>query len=151
MQDHFGRIRRRIFGPAMRVGATITVFAVLTGACSSGTVPAAQMKLDIANSTTLVVTLAVNGVAVKAIPPGDDAEFTADQLPPLPWNAEAQTSSGRGLLGLRVKEGDVWIGGNGQGGDAARVDLSCGRIDMWSGPPLAGPMPGAGTSGDCAP
>ena len=36
-------------------------------------------------------------------------------------------------------------------GDAVRVDLSCGRLDIWSGPPLLGPPPGPGTPGDCTP
>jgi hypothetical protein len=34
-------------------------------------------------------------------------------------------------------------------GDGNRVDLSCGRIDVWAGPPLLGPAPGPGTPGDC--
>ena len=30
-------------------------------------------------------------------------------------------------------------------------NLSCGRLDIWSGPPLSGPPPGPGKPGDCAP
>ncbi len=33
----------------------------------------------------------------------------------------------------------------------ARVDLSCGRIDIWSGTPMMGPAPGPGVPGDCDP
>ncbi len=41
--------------------------------------------------------------------------------------------------------------GQGSTRAAARVDLSCGRIDMWAGPPLAGPVPGPGSPGDFLP
>ena len=34
-------------------------------------------------------------------------------------------------------------------GRAVRADLSCGRLDVWSGPPLLGPMYSPGPSGDC--
>ena len=44
--------------------------------------------------------------------------------------------TGRTLLSLTVRSGDVIEGPNGSTGDGARVDLSCGGIDLWSGPPL---------------
>jgi len=57
---------------------------------------------------------------------------------------------------MTVHPGDVWAttGPNGEGrekGDGVRVDLSCGRLDVWSGPPMIGPAPGTGSPGDCAP
>jgi hypothetical protein len=57
---------------------------------------------------------------------------------------------------MTVKAGDVWQttpDANGRSeskGDAIRVDLSCGLLEVWTGPPLTGPPPGPGTSGDCA-
>jgi hypothetical protein len=80
----------------------------------------------------------------------------ATSLPALPWAIEARSPSGRVLTSLTVNSGDVWQvtfpdGSVGSKGDAARVDLSCGRLDIWSGPPLAGPAPGPGSPGDCAP
>ena len=55
-----------------------------------------------------------------------------------------------GDLGF-VHDGDVYSSSDGRQshGVAARADLSCGRIDLWSGPPLAGPAPNPGTPGDC--
>ena len=57
---------------------------------------------------------------------------------------------------LTVSAGDVWSQQNADGsgeskGDGARVDLSCGRIDVWSGTPMMGPAPGPGAPGDCDP
>ena len=36
-------------------------------------------------------------------------------------------------------------------GSGARVDLSCGRLDVWVGPPMHGPFPAPGRPGDCDP
>jgi len=52
---------------------------------------------------------------------------------------------------MTVRPGDVWETAGQMKGDAVRVDLSCGRLDIWSGPPLLGPAPGPGKPGDCAP
>jgi len=75
-------------------------------------------------------------------------------LPRQPWLVEARTPTGRVLSSMTVRPGDVWEttmpdGSTQMKGDAVRVDLSCGRLDMWSGPPLLGPAPGPGKTGDC--
>ncbi len=121
-------------------------------------VPDQEMRLEISNGTTLPVTLVVNGVVVDTFPAGDGpAEgIPASELPPLPWDVEARSPTGRALVTLTVRSGDVWSadtsnGGREVHGAAVRVDLSCGRLDIWSGPPLMGPLPGPGIPGDCAP
>ena len=68
-----------------------------------------------------------------------------------PWFVEARTASGRALLTLVVHAGDVRYQESSTRGDANRIDLSCGRLDIWAGPPLIGPMPGPGSPGDCVP
>ena len=78
------------------------------------------------------------------------------ELPALPWSVAVRTPSGRELTTLTVHEGDVAEtsspgGGGSSRGVAARVDLSCGRLDVWAGPPIAGPAPGSGSPGDCEP
>jgi hypothetical protein len=55
------------------------------------------------------------------------------------------------LVSMIVHDGDVVAAADGDKGDANRVDLSCGRLDIWSGPPLLGPAPGPGSPGDCGP
>jgi hypothetical protein len=112
------------------------------------------MDLTVSNETTMAVELVVNGVHVGTVPSQMVLIEPADELPPLPWRAEVRTEGGRALLALLVQSGDVWWTKDMSGfvkGDGARVDLSCGRIDIWSGPPLNGPAPGPGHPGDCGP
>ena len=124
--------------------------------------PSAVPGLSIQNGTALEVSLVVNGVVVRTIGPGGclgcggGAGIPAVELPALPWNVAVLTPSRRELTTLTVHEGDVAEtsspgGGGGSRGVAARVDLSCGRLDVWAGPPIAGPAPGPGSPGDCAP
>ncbi len=119
--------------------------------------PTPSPGLSIANGTTLTVTLVVNGTMVGTFAPGVERDpIPATDLPALPWNVEARSPSGRVLTSMTVRPGDVWQTSlpNGEGsarGDGARVDLSCGRLDIWSGPPMLGPAPGTGSPGDCAP
>ena len=57
---------------------------------------------------------------------------------------------------MTVRDGDLQATTNPDGGSSAngiggRIDLSCGRLDIWSGVPVIGPMPGPGSPGDCLP
>jgi hypothetical protein len=117
--------------------------------------PSQAMKLSISNGTTIAVTLVVNGSAIETVPPGGYEDPIKSDLPALPWNVETHSPSGRVLSTLVVREGDFWQtsmpnGAGGARGDAVRVDLSCGRLDLWYGPPLLGPAFSPGPSGDCA-
>ena len=107
------------------------------------------MTLNANNGTTEAVSLVVNGAAIRELAPGANVTVMAKDLPALPWEAEVRFPNGRTLVSLTVNAGDVVYGPNHAHGDAARVDLSCGRIDLWSGPPLLGPAPGPGVPGDC--
>ena len=158
-----------------RVVALLLV-ALLSGACGApgptgsiaepsldasgnvlGVVPPDSMSLAVDNETSLTVSLVVNGTLIASLDPStclgctDDSVVPASLLPPLPWRAEVHSPSGRVLLSLTVNAGDVEYEPSSSKGDANRVDLSCGRIDLWSGPPLVGPAPGPGSSGDCRP
>lgn len=153
----------------MRAGgglAATVALACLLGACSllPSMVPsiappgAGPVGVEVSNATTLPITIVVNGVAARNVGPGDEVRepMTADVLGPMPWKVEARTASGRVLLSFTVHDGDVIYKDFGDGhssaqGDGARVDLSCGRLDVWAGPPMIGPIPGPGTPGDCAP
>lgn len=135
----------------------LTVVVLVCGAslvaCSlgrdDGVVADSDMSLEVSNGTTIEVTLAVNGVLIDMIARTSFIKVEAANLPPLPWTAKVLSPSGRVLVALDVHSGDVRRYGNGSRGDAQRVDLSCGRIDIWSGPPLGGPMPLPGVPGDC--
>jgi hypothetical protein len=138
------------------------VIACLVSACSFITriLPTAApvVGVEVSNGTTLDVTLVVNGAAVRVIAPGTGTSepIKPNELGPMPWFVEARTSSGRVLLKLTVNPGDVVYEDLGGGrsssrSDGARVDLSCGRLDVWAGAPMIGPAPGPGVPGDCAP
>jgi hypothetical protein len=150
--------------PGRHGGPVVAIALAAVVACGCGAVgqpasllPTPAPGLSIANGTTLTVTLLVNGTLVGTFAPGVERDpIPAAGLPALPWQVEARSPSGRLLASVTVRPGDVWAttGPSGQGemkGDGVRVDLSCGRLDIWSGPPLIGPAPGTGSPGDCAP
>ena len=133
--------------------------AATAGACSMQeqprqvVVPPDQMTLWVDNASTRPLELWVNDAHVGAIPTGTKSEFEAGELPPLPWAAEVRLVGGRAILDVTVNAGDVASdpGGSSSRGVAARADLSCGRVDMGSGPAMIGPAPAGGAPGDCDP
>jgi hypothetical protein len=108
-----------------------------------------RLTLSIANQTTIAVTLVVNGKVIEIVPAGSGRDPITAELPGLPWDVETRSPSGRVLSRMTVNVGDVSITEGAAKGDAVRVDLSCGRLDVWSGPPLLGPPFVPGPSGDC--
>ena len=130
-----------------------TVLLAVVTACSPAPTGDAH-DLVVSNQTALAITLAVNGVVVRTVQAHTNEAVLAKDLPPQPWLVEARIPTGRVLSSMTVRPGDTWEttmpdGGTQMKGDAVRVDLSCGRLDMWSGPPLFGPPPGPGKPGDC--
>lgn len=108
------------------------------------------------NGTAIDVTIAVNGTALRVVPPGAAVAVPVSELPLLPWTVEARSPRGRVLTSMTVRPGDVRETMTPNGGwayqsAAVRVDLSCGRLDIWSGMPMLGPLPGPGKPGDCEP
>lgn len=140
----------RIVQRQPRLASAVVGLAAVLAGC--GLLPAAAAApLSYSNQTSIAVDLVLNGSRVVTINPGQAGAVPVSVLPPLPWTVAAQTSSGRVLATLVVKAGDVDQSGTSQKGDAVRVDLSCGRLEIWSGPPLSGPAPGPGSPGDCEP
>jgi hypothetical protein len=152
-------MRRRGFQrlAAMAVPLGLAGCVSLGGAATPGTptsTPGTPLKLSIQNGTTIEITLVVNGAVIEKVPPGDYEDPIRANLPPLPWDVETRSPSGRVLSRLAVNEGDYQTtqfpgGGGSARGDAVRVDLSCGRLDVWYGTPLLGGTFIPGPSGDC--
>ena len=135
----------------MRAAHWLGAIALLISAACAGIGPTIA-DLEVSNGTTIPITLAVNGKAITTVGPGNVARISPSLLPPLPWTVEARTAGGRVLASLTVRLGDVeQTADHAYKGAAVRKDLSCGRLDIWSGPPLAGPAPGRGSPGDCDP
>jgi uncharacterized protein YceK len=137
----------------LRLVALATGAVVLVGCGSLLPQPNPQpgAGISVANNTTLDVTILLNGSAIGRVRAGDAAEIPPGELPPLPWSVEARSPSDRLLVSMTVRPGDVDQEGNERRGTGGRVDLSCGRLDIWSGPPMLGPAPGEGVPGDCVP
>jgi hypothetical protein len=135
----------------------ILALAAFVVACqpqlSAGILPPDQMTLSVANETSVDLVLVVNGRRIQSITATTRVDVPASDLPPLPWAAEVKLPTGRSLVETTVHAGDVWStavpnGGTQQHGVGARVDLSCGRIDLYSGAIPMGPAPGSGSPGD---
>jgi hypothetical protein len=121
-------------------------------------VPADAMGISVLNDTTLTITVAVNGGVVRMVPPRTAAiSLPASALPALPWAVEARSPTGRLLVSMTVKAGDVVDAGNPvevSKGPWAGVALSCGRLGLWSWSGLPPPPPSGLSSsspGDCSP
>lgn len=136
-------------------------FAVLVGVAAIGCkavdgprlgpVPDAEMSLTANNQSDRELELFVNGGKVADVPAMTQITMPARDLPPLPWNAELRLPTGRTLVALPIASGSVVRTETGSHGAGTRVDLSCGRIELWAVFPLGGPPPGPGRPGDCGP
>lgn len=98
------------------------------------------------NSTPLSLVVRVNDEQVDTVGPMVQMSISASSLPALPWTVEVDAANGRAILSFPV-EADSVSAGSGLAtaevlhGAGQFVDLSCGRIDAWVGPPLLGPPP----------
>jgi hypothetical protein len=106
----------------------------------------AAYELWINNATPLTLVVRVNGVDVRSVDAMVQTSLDTTLLPNLPWSVDVLAANGRQIMSLDVPAGSVWATSLPSGGDVSHgaghfVDLSCGRIDVWVGPPLDGPMP----------
>jgi hypothetical protein len=145
---HFDDPRARLCRPEAvqrcRDRLVIDRIASFDGPTSTGSI--SLPPLSVSNETSITVVLLVNGGIVDSVRPGERHDPVTMDLPPLPWLIEALSPSRRVLSSLSVSATDLITSTSGR---AVRVDLSCGRLDVWSGPPLAGPMWSPGPLGDC--
>lgn len=134
------------------LACTLAACSSLGGARPSTATPHPQLAID--NRTTLNITLVVNGDVVGTVGPSTRMDPVPVPLPPLPWNVEARSPTDRLLLALTISSGDVvevtGSGVSGAHGKLASVDLSCGRLLLWTGPaPVGEPTFIPGPTGDC--
>jgi hypothetical protein len=114
-------------------------------------------RIHVVNSTTLLVTLVVNGRQIAVVQPSAGADAGPSELGSMPWHAVVRTASGRELVTIDVAPGSVQDVHNADGtgsysAPAARIDLSCGQIRLYAGRIMpGGPAPGPGSPGDCLP
>lgn len=145
----------------MKTFVNAVIFLLLAGCTPSPPAEISQRpNVGVSNGSTLTVTLVVNGRRVADVPAdGPYPTIDTSALPPLPWEVQALSPSGRVLTSMHVAPGQVWstTGPEGvvtQRGSMGRVDLSCGSVRIWAGDfAPSGPVPAEspGTPGDCEP
>jgi hypothetical protein len=91
--------------------------------------------------------LVVNGQVVATVAPGAEVDVPTSGLGSRPWAIETRSPSGQVLSSLNVAPDAHY---DSLTGLAVRADLSCGRLDVWLGPPLLGGTFIPGPSGDCS-
>lgn len=110
---------------------------------------ASSLDLHIENGTTKAITVLVNGAIVSTVAAGQSATVAESTLPAGVWSVEARLPGGKSVLVTQLDRSAVSQATNSESGSGSRVDLSCGRLDVWVGVPMIGPAPGPGTPGDC--
>ena len=151
-------MRRRWFGRLVVLALPLLVTGCVAADGTATPATSQIMGLSIQNGTTIAVTLVVNGSVIETVPPGGYEDPIKGQLPAMPWTVEVRSPSGRAMTTLDVRNGDYATaslpnGGSQEKGVARRLDLSCGRLDLWYGPPILGPARDPNASyppGDCA-
>ena len=141
------------------VGRLALLFVIGAAGCGAnnpgngavGPVADADMSLTANNQSDRALELYVNDIKITDVAAKSSPTIKAPDLPPLPWNAELRLTTGRTLLRLPVASGSVVRTANGSNSPGIRVDLSCGRIELFAIYPLLGPAPGPGRPGDCGP
>ncbi|HJP88387.1 MAG TPA: hypothetical protein VJ850_05070 [Candidatus Limnocylindrales bacterium] len=116
-----------------------------------GPVSDADMSLTANNQSDRALELYVNDIKIADVPAKSSPTIKSQDLPPFPWNAELRLTTGRTLVSVTITSGSVLRTESGSQGVGNRVDLSCGRIELYAVIPLGGPAPGPGKPGDCGP
>jgi hypothetical protein len=116
--------------------------------------PKSVPQVRIFNTTTMSLTVAINGQSLGTSVPG-----TVDLFDPAPfsqpWDVTLTTEGGRVIAELKYSLSDIGVNAGGTNPDRGleigqRHDLSCGRLDVTVGGEMVGPtfVP-MSTPGDC--
>lgn len=89
-----------------RWAVALLALLALLAACMAAPTPS-RPNLGIANGTALTVTLVVNGQPIGEYKPGGDPFVDVSSRPPLPWDVEARSPTGRVLTSMHVEPGQV--------------------------------------------
>jgi hypothetical protein len=142
-----------------RAGSLCLVSFAIAG-CGLLPMPSVQsarpslLDIHVDNGTTRDISIMVNGVGTAVVGAKQSETISAATLPPGNWSIDARLPGGRNVLSFVVITADITATEDPTGagsivGAGQRVDLSCGRLDVWVAVAPLGPPPGPGTPGDC--
>ena len=112
-----------------------TAMVVALAACGGQSATASPSRTfvpsaGLPNGSTIPIAIAVNGTVLVTVPAKTTLGLSEASLPARPWTVEVRSPSGRVLSTMTVSTTDQSSAYSGQ---LARVDLPCGRIDVWTG------------------
>ncbi|HEY3163634.1 MAG TPA: hypothetical protein VGJ71_04705 [Candidatus Limnocylindrales bacterium] len=136
-----------------RVAGLVATVAMVATAC--GILPP-DYTPHVSNSSTLRLTVFVNGTAMGELAPESQVDYAPARLPPLPWTVEARMMGGRAIASMTVQDGSLQdhraLDGTGSYSSVgSRVTLTCGQVWLWVGEPGTGGPMAEGVPGDCDP
>jgi len=133
---------------------SVAVVAAVAAGCSL-LAPVEGVEISFENTSTLAVTIRINGKVVDTV----DAGSSGGRAIPgggFPWNIEAVSPGGRTLASMDLDAVPTCVplgdGGMSCDGAVGLVDMVCGRFAMWASdmvPSFPAPIPGQG--GPCGP
>jgi hypothetical protein len=141
----------------MRIGhlATALCPAVLVAACSLLPSSTGAVDVQYENTSTLAVTIRINGEIMGVIEPGSSGGMAVPARG-FPWRIDAMSPGGRTLASMDLAAAPSCVplgdGGTSCDGAVGLVDMVCGRFAMWASdlvPSFPAPVPGQG--GPCGP
>ena len=141
--------------------SAVTVWQVLLAIALQACVPIVnpsgspdpRFDLHVDNGTTLAITIVLNDHDAVQVPPSTTSVVSLRNEHVGIVSVKALLPNGRTVLSFAVDPRSLGSTTTGSEtnvtGAAHRVDLSCGRLDIWLLTPPLGPVPGQGTPGDC--
>lgn len=123
----------------------ITVTSGLLPVQHRGEIVIQEPIVHVANTTTLTLSTTVNGLDAGSAAAMASTVVDVRQFGQAPWTIVARTSSGLELHTLELAANSAYyMTGDyplSAFGPFSRLDLSCGRLDLWVGYPPSGPRP----------
>lgn len=139
----------------VRALLALAVVAVAAVAAGCSLLPT-DYTVHVSNSTTLPLTVVVNGAPLAVLEPNTSADYSPSTLPAMPWTVQTTLASGRVLASMRVEEGSIQdhraLDGTGSYQSVGDLEiLSCGQVWLWVGERSSGGPAREGQPGDCGP
>jgi hypothetical protein len=149
------RMPRSVVVPFVVLTLALEACAIQPVSPTSQASPDARFDLHVDNGTTVQISVVLDGREASQVAPRTTTVVSLRNEPIGDVTIEARIPNGRPVITFAIDPrvlGAAPVGSvTNVTGAAHRVDLSCGRLDIWLLTPPLGPAPGPGTPGDCGP